>query len=156
MGEACIVRSIKREEMTAMEREQLERYRSQKEEIRELRYKLEHLGEGDSLVGNTIIFDYKTGFPKPKAVIGYDHDKEQRLRERYETQMRKMEKDCEETERWVESIPESQTRRIFRMRFIEGDTQQKIGEKLHMDRSTVSKRIEAFLKVSHKSHNSHL
>ena len=99
-----------------MEREQLERYRSQKEEIRELRYKLEHLGEGDSLVGNTIIFDYKTGFPKPKAVIGYDHDKEQRLRERYETQMRKMEKDCEETERWVESIPESQTRRIFRMR----------------------------------------
>lgn len=139
-----------------MEREQLERYRSQKEEIRELRYKLEHLGEGDSLVGNTIIFDYKTGFPKPKAVIGYDHDKEQRLRERYETQMRKMEKDCEETERWVESIPESQTRRIFRMRFIEGDTQQKIGEKLHMERSTVSKRIEAFLKVSHKSHNSHL
>lgn len=139
-----------------MEREQLERYRSQKEEIRELRYKLDHLGEGDSLVGNTIIFDYKTGFPKPKAVIGYDHDKEQRLRERYETQMRKMEKDCEETERWVESIPESQTRRIFRMRFIEGDTQQKIGEKLHMDRSTVSKRIEAFLKVSHKSHNSHL
>ena len=139
-----------------MEREQLERYRSQKEEIRELRYKLEHLGAGDSLVGNTIIFDYKTGFPKPKAVIGYDHDKEQRLRERYETQMRKMEKDCEETERWVESIPESQTRRIFRMRFIEGDTQQKIGEKLHMDRSTVSKRIEAFLKVSHKSHNSHL
>ena len=139
-----------------MEREQLERYRSQKEEIRELRYKLEHLGEGDSLVGNTIIFDYKTGFPKPKAVIGYDHDKEQRLRERYETQMRKMEKDCEETERWVESIQESQTRRIFRMRFKEGDTKQKIGEKLHMDRSTVSKRIEAFLKVSHKSHNSHL
>lgn len=139
-----------------MEREKLERYRSQKEEIRELRYKLEHLGEGDSLVGNTIIFDYKTGFPKPKAVIGYDHDKEQRLKERYETQMKKMEKDCEETERWVESIPESQTRRIFRMRFIEGDTQQKIGEKLHMDRSTVSKRIEAFLKISHKSHNSHL
>ena len=113
-------------------------------------------GRGRQSVGNTIIFDYKTGFPKPKAVIGYDHDKEQRLRERYETQMRKMEKDCEETERWVESIPESQTRRIFRMRFIEGDTQQKIGEKLHMERSTVSKRIEAFLKVSHKSHNSHL
>ena len=33
-----------------MEREQLERYLSQKEEIRELRYKLEHLGEGDSLL----------------------------------------------------------------------------------------------------------
>ena len=43
-----------------MEREQLERYRSQKEEIRELRYKLENLGAGDSLVGNSTIFDYST------------------------------------------------------------------------------------------------
>lgn len=142
--------------MTAMEREQLERYRSQKEEIRELRYKLEHLEEGDSLVGNTIIFDYKTGFPKPKAVIGYDHDKEQRLRERYEKQMRKMEKDCEETERWVESIPESQTRRIFRMRFIEGETQKRIGEKLHLDRSRISRKIEDYLKNAHKAQNAHL
>ena len=55
-----------------MDREQLERYMSQKEEIRELRYKLEHLGEGDSLVGNSTIFDYSTGYPKPQAVVGYD------------------------------------------------------------------------------------
>lgn len=150
------MRGIKREEMTAMEREQLERYRSQKEEIRELQYKMDHLGEGDSMVGNTIIFDYKKGFPRPQAVVGHDHERERHLRERYETRMAKLQADCEETEQWVEGITDSQTRRIFRMRFLEGDTQRKIGEKLHMDRSTVSKRIEAFLKVSHKSHNSHL
>ena len=65
-----------------MEREQLERYLSQKEEIRELRYKLEHLGEGDSLIGNSTIFDYSTGYPKPQAVVGNDYNKEWRLRER--------------------------------------------------------------------------
>ena len=139
-----------------MDREQLERYRSQKEEIRELRYKLLHLGEGDSLIGNSTIFDYSNGFPRPQAVVGYDYKKESSLRERYSTNLEKLQQDCNETEQWVETIPDSQMRRIFRMYYLDGETQQKIGERLHIERSTVSKKIEAFLKVSHKSHNSHL
>lgn len=138
-----------------MERQQLERYRSQKEEIRELQYKLEHLGEGDSLIGNSTIFDYSTGFPRPQAVVGYDYNKEWRLRERYKTRLEKLETDCEETEQWVEAIPESQTRRIFRMYYLEGETQQKIGKRLHLDQSSVSRKIENFLKLHsmHKIHN---
>lgn len=138
-----------------MEREQLERYLSQKEEIRELRYKLEHLGEGDSLVGNSTIFDYSTGFPRPQAVIGYDYEKERRLRAQYSTRLSKLRYDCEETEQWIEAIPDSQTRRIFRMYYLEGETQQKIGKKLHLDQSSVSRKIENFLKLHsmHKIHN---
>lgn len=138
-----------------MEREQLERYLSQKEEIRELRYKLEHLGEGDSLMGNSTIFDYSTGYPRPQVVVGYDYNKERRLRERYETRLEKLQVDCEETEQWIEAIPDSQTRRIFRMYYLEGETQQKIGKKLHLDQSSVSRKIENFLKLhsTHKIHN---
>lgn len=138
-----------------MEREQLERYLSQKEEIRELRYKLEHLGEGDSLIGNSTIFDYSTGYPRPQAVVGYDYNKERRLRERYETRLEKLQVDCEETEQWIEAIPDSQTRRIFRMYYLEDETQQKIGKKLHLDQSSVSRKIENFLKLHsmHKIHN---
>ena len=138
-----------------MEREQLERYLSQKEEIRELRYKLEHLGEGDSLIGNSTIFDYSTGYPRPQAVVGYDYNKERRLRERYESRLQKLQVDCEETEQWIEAIPDSQTRRIFRMYYLEGETQQKIGKKLHLDQSSVSRKIENFLKLHsmHKIHN---
>lgn len=138
-----------------MEREQLERYLSQKEEIRELRYKLEHLGEGDSLVGNSTIFDYSTGFPRPQAVVGYDYNKEWRLRERYKTRLEKLKADCEETEQWIEAIPDSQTRRIFRMYYLDGETQQKIGKRLHLDQSSVSRKIENFLKLHsmHKIHN---
>ena len=139
-----------------MEREQLERYLSQKEEIRELRYKLEHLGEGDSLVGNSTIFDYSTGYPKPQAVVGYDYNKEWRLRERYETRLKKLEIDCEETEQWIEAIPESQTRRIFRMRFLEGMILEQIGKKIHVDKSTVSRKIENFLKVATHATNATL
>ena len=142
--------------MVVMEREQLERYLSQKEEIRELRYKLEHLGEGDSLIGNSTIFDYSTGYPKPQAVVGYDYNKEWRLRERYETRLKKLEIDCEETEQWIEAIPESQMRRIFRLYYLEGETQQKIGERLHLDRSRISRKIDDFLKNAHKAQNAHL
>ena len=142
--------------MIVVEREQLERYLSQKDEIGELRYKLEHLGEGDSMVGNTVIFDYKTGFPRPKAVVGYDHDREKRLRERYETRLEKLQVDCEETENWIESISDSQTRRIFRMYYLDGETQRKIGEKLHMDRSRISRKIDDYLKNAHKAQNAHL
>lgn len=138
-----------------MEREQLERYRSQKEEIRELRYKLEHLGEGDSLIGNSTIFDYSTGYPRPQVVVGYDYNKERRLRERYETRLEKLQADCEETEQWIEAVSDSQTRRIFRMYYLEGETQQKIGKRLHLDQSSVSRKIENFLKLHsmHKIHN---
>ena len=139
-----------------MEREQLERYRSQKDEIWEIEYKLEHLGEGDSLVGNSTIFDYTTGFPRPRAVVGHDYEREQRLRDQYKARLEKLEADCEETERWIEAISESQTRRIFRMRFLEGQTQRKIGEKLHLDRSRISRKIDDYLKNAHKAQNAHL
>lgn len=139
-----------------MEREQLERYLSQKEEIRELQYKLEHLGEGDSLVGNSTIFDYSTGFPRPQAVVGYDYNKEWRLRERYKTRLEKLKADCEETEQWIEAIPDSQTRRIFRMRFLDGMILEQIGKKMHVDKSTVSRKIENFLKFATHATNATL
>lgn len=136
-----------------MDRKQLERYRSQKEEILELQYKLEHLGEGDSLTGNDIIFDYSTGFPRPQAVVGYDYDKEQRLRARYKDRLLKLKKECEETEQWVEAIIDSQTRRIFRMRYLEGKTLEQVGKKTYMDKSTVSRKIDNFLKIATNATN---
>lgn len=139
-----------------MEREQLERYLSQKEEIRELRYKLEHLGEGDSLVGNSTIFDYSTGFPRPQAVVGYDYKKEWRLRERYKTRLEKLKADCEETEKWIEDIPDSQMRRIFRMYYMDGETYRQIAKKMHMDKSTVGRKIDNFLKVAPNAPNAPL
>ena len=142
--------------MSEQLREQVERYQSQKEEIRELRYKLEHLGEGDSLVGNSTIFDYSTGFPRPQAVIGYDYEKYRRLRAQYSTRLAKLRYDCEETEQWVEDIPDSQTRRIFRMYFIDGETYRQIAKKMHMDKSTVGRKIDNFLKVAPNAPNAPL
>lgn len=130
-----------------MTRKRLEDYRSEKAEIAELKHKLTHLGEGDSLIGNDTIFDYRSGYPKPQAVVGYDFDREARLRYTYRKRIEELEKNCAEVERWVEEIPDSLTRRIFRMAFIDGLSQRKIAKNAHLSQSEVSKKISAFLKM---------
>lgn len=139
-----------------MTRERLEGYRSCKEEIRELQYKLAHLGEGDSLIGNDVIMDYQTGYPRPQSVVGYDYEKESRLRNTYEPRIRKLEDECAEIEQWVEDIPDSLTRRIFRMYFLEGRSQKQIGKIVHLDRSRISRKIDEYLKNAHKAQNAHV
>lgn len=139
-----------------MTKERLEKYKSCKEEIEELKYLLDHLGEGDTMMGNDVINDYQTGYPRPQTVVGFDHEKYERRRKRYEKRKLELEKECEEIEEFVEAIPDSLTRRIFRMYFIMGQDQKTVARKVHLDRSRVSRKIDDYLKNAHKAHNAHL
>ena len=129
-----------------MTKEQLESYRSMEEEIKELEYKLLHLEDGDSMIDNDVIMDYRSGYPVPQSIVGYDYARHVRLSDRYRKRILKLEKEIAEVEEFVEEIPDSVTRRIFRMYYIEGMTQRKIAEAIHIERSSVSKKIEVFLK----------
>lgn len=133
-------------ETEGMTRERLEAYRSNREEIKELKYKLDHMGEGDSLIGNDVIFDYKKGYPRTQAIVGYDYELGAKRRKRYKTQLAKLEAEQDGIEEWIFGIRDSRTRRIFQMYFLEGLTQEKVGRKMNMDRSVVSRKIEGFLK----------
>lgn len=126
-------------------KERLESYQSCKEEIVELQYKLEHLGEGDSMIGNDTIFDYKTGYPRPQSVVGHDHKREERLRALYETRIEKLQKECTEVEEWIEAIPDSLTRRIFRKYYMDRMGQNKIAKQVHLAQSKVSEKISKYL-----------
>ena len=133
---------MEKQEMT---KERLESYRSCKEEIKELQYKLDHLGEGDSMIDNVTIFDYKTGYPRPQSVVGYNYRREERLRILYENQIDKLQKECAETEEWIENIPDSLTRRIFRMYYMDDLGQNKIAKRVHLAQSKVSEKISKYL-----------
>ncbi len=139
-----------------MIRELLESYISKKAEIQELQYKLSHLGEGDSLIGNDTIFDYRKGYPRPQAIIGVDWEKCSRLEARYMAKIATLKAECEEVEQWIENISDSLTRRIFRMYYIDGMTQKKIGEAVHLDKSRVSRKIDDYLKNASKATNATL
>ena len=48
---------------------------------------------------------------------------------------------------YIYTIPDSEVRQIFVFRYIDGLSQEEIGDKLHMDRSGVSRRITKYLGV---------
>lgn len=131
-----------------MTREQLEGYKSKKEEIAELEYKLKHLSEDST--DNDIIMDYRKGYPQPQAIIGVDMKKYDNARARYTARIEKLRAECDEIEEFVENIEDSVTRRIFRMYYIDGISQDKVAKAVHMSQSLVSKKISDFLKLEYK------
>lgn len=133
-----------------MTREQLEEYRSKKEEIAELTYKLQHLGEDDEMVGNDVIMDYRKGYPRPQSVVGVDWDKYDNTKERYTRRISKLQEECDEVEQFVEDIEDSMTRRIFRMYYIDGINQKAVAVAVHMSQAVISKKISDFLKKEYK------
>ena len=139
-----------------MTSEFLKGYRSKKDEIEELTVKINNIGHDDSLVGNDVIFDYRSGYPVAQAVVAVDREKCKIIEQKYKNRREKLKEECRQVEEYIESISDSLTRRIFRMYYIDGYTQRQIANRLNMERSTVSKKIDSFLKVSHNSHKSHL
>ena len=103
-----------------------------------------------------MIFDYQTGYPIAQAIVGYDYELEAKRRTRYENQIAKLEAEQDCIEEWVFGIRDSRTRRIFQMYFLEGLTQEKVGRKMNMDRSVVSRKIDSYLKFAHKTQKTHL
>ena len=133
-----------------MTREELEEYRSKKEEIAELEYKLKHISDNDEMVGNDVIMDYRSGFPVPHSVVGVDWKKYDNAKARYTNRLARLREECDEIEEYVERIEDSITRRIFRMYYIDGASQENVAKAVHMSQSLVSKKISDFLKLEYK------
>ena len=132
-----------------MTKELLSTYRSKKDEIIELDFVLKNRWRDESLIGNDVILDYSKSYPPiPQGVVGVDQAKYNRLQERDRRRKEQLEKECEEIEEWVEAVPDSITRRIFRMCFIEGRKQKDVAKAVHLDQSMVSKKISNYLKVA--------
>lgn len=128
-------------------KKRLETYRSEKQEIEELKYKLQNLKTED-FIGNSVIMDYRTGFPSPQSVVGTDMNAYQTRQIHLMTEITRLEQRCQEVEQWIENIPDSLTRRIFRLYFTDGNIQKNIARQLHVERSTISKKINSYLHAS--------
>ena len=136
--------------------ELLQGYRSKKAEIQELDYILKNRWRDEGLIGNDVIFDYSKGYPMPQSVVGFDQKKYERLQDRDQRRKERLEQECTEIEAFVENIDDSLTRRIFRLYFIDGRRQKDVAKAVHMERSSISKKIDDYLQLSHNSHESHL
>ena len=99
------------------------------------------------MIGNSVINDYRTGYPHPQSIVGVDWERIERLNTRYRECVETLTAECTEVESWIEGIPDSRTRRIFRMYFEEGISQMSIGRAVNLDQSAVSKIISDILKL---------
>lgn len=130
-----------------MTKESLEGYRSKKAEIAELHNALLELGDGKSMIDNDTILDCRSGYPVPQPVVGVDWGKVFRTENRYKKRISVLEEECQKVEEFVESIPDSLTRRIFRKSFIEGKTQEQVSKDVYLSQSSISKKINELLKM---------
>ena len=128
-----------------MTKEMLQSYRSKKDEIAELDWVLRHRWQDEGLIGNDVVFDYRKGYPRPRNVIGFDYARYDRLQEIDRARKAILLTECEEVEDWIDGIPDSLTRRIFKMTYIEGRKQKAVAKAVNLDRSRISRRIDDYL-----------
>ena len=112
-------------------RKLLNNYQKYKKEIPLLEYELDEFWMTDKGMGNSTILDYRTGFPRPQSVVGFDGD--QYRRRKAALQARK--DSIEAVEMWINAIEDGQTRCVFRMFYIDGMSWAKIAQKTGYSKS---------------------
>lgn len=99
-------------------------YSRYKREIPLLERELSEMNTSEAGLGSSVIFDYSTGYPRPQAVVGFDH----KLYERRRTILENKKAKVAAVEEWIEKIENIQTRTVFRMRYIQGKSWIKIAK----------------------------
>jgi len=138
-----------------MDRQRLEQYGSLKMEVQILEQKIKKIYATPARIEHAFVKGSNSEFPyEPKSfhVSGYSiiADSKKRLRKKKLKEMLKKKKaECEEElleiQEYINNISDSCTRVIFTMTFIDGLKLEQVAKKIHMDRSSVGKKITKYL-----------
>lgn len=144
-----------------MDKKTLEDYKKLDQDIKALENRIHNLRsmtanyEYGSAKGSNPEFPYQ---PMTFHVSGYNiqDDEKKRIRiKNLEMKLEKQKKDAEEkriaVEEFISGIEDTTLRLIFTYLYIDGMNQDKVGKKLCMDRTSVSKKVTDYLQVSHNS-----
>ncbi len=140
-----------------MTEKELSQYKAIKNEIVDLNRRIAEAKEAEivpfgTVKGSSKYFPYT---PMNFKVAGIDpadatqrQEKVSELLRQREVQRNELLKKQIEIEKYIAEIQDSTTRTIFRMYFIDGLTQNVIGEKLFLDRSVISRKISGFIQYN--------
>lgn len=112
-------------EKIRMTKKLLKNYIKYKREIPFLENEIKEMLTSDAGLGNSVIIDYRKGYPRPQNVVGFDwnlYDHRCDVLERRKQQINLVDK-------WIAEISDGQTRVIMRMRYCEGMPWVKIADK---------------------------
>ncbi|MCI8950052.1 MAG: hypothetical protein HFG49_08425 [Lachnospiraceae bacterium] len=110
-----------------MTKARLERFRNKlNSEIACLEEELREMEDTDKGIGNSTILNYQKGYPSPQPVVGFEWDKYQHKQKLLERKR----KEWEDVRNWIEQIEDGQVRWVFKMRYIEKMSWQRIARKM--------------------------
>lgn len=127
--------------MTNIKFENVAKIRKLKKEIMGLRYSIDN---AKPELQADFYKDYRTGKGIPKSVVGFVfdereiHAREQKIKLR----LKQLESVIKNAEEEIDSVEDPELRSILRLYYIEGETQETIGKILHIERSSVSKKLK--------------
>lgn len=126
-------------------RKLLDGYKKLKREIPVLEYELNELWLTDKGMGNSVILNGKNGSKKPETVVGFDLEKYNRRK----MALNRKKKQVAAVEKWIDSIPDGQTRCVFKMFYRDGMTWLRIAKKIGVPQNEDYPRVcirDAYLK----------
>lgn len=132
--------------MTNIKFENVAKIRKLKKEIMGLRYSIDNAKPEFQA---DFYKDYRTGKGIPKSVVGFVfdereiHAREQKIKVR----LKQLESVIKNAEEEIDSVEDPELRSILRLYYIEGETQENIGKILHIERSSVSKKLKKIQKL---------
>ena len=109
-------------------RDLLDHYRKLKQEIPVLELELQMMKNTDTGLGNSVILDGRTGYPRLQSVVGFDqkkYDRREKILERKKEKIKVM-------DQWIDDIKDGQTRCVFRMFYKQGMTWKAIAKQIGM------------------------
>lgn len=126
-------------------REMLDKYRKLKQEIPVLELELMMMKNTEAGLGNSVILDGRTGYPRPQSVVGFDQKKYDRRRKTLEHKKERV----KAMDQWIDDIKDGQTRCVFRMFYKQGMTWKTIAKQIGMPHNEDYPRVcirDAYLK----------
>ena len=109
-----------------MTKARLDGCRKLKWDIACLEKELSDMVETECGMGNSTIMDYRTGYPRPQNVMGFDW-------KRYEQKQRLLEKkkiEADEIKEWIDDIEDDQARFVLRMWYLDNLSWLEIARKI--------------------------
>ena len=128
-----------------MSEKELSQYYWLKQEVKQLEDRILEFGDGVGAV------KYKEVITSGGSSLSIQEKKAELMSKLIEARISALEKYLE-IERYIESVEDSEIRQIMRYRFLDLYDWFQIGEELHCDRTTASRKLRAYLKVSHIAH----
>lgn len=128
-----------------MTEKELSRYFYLKKEVKALENQLEEFGDGVSATS----YEEKIGHSGINTSI---QEKRAILIEKLINARLTALEEYIKIETYINKVEDTEIRSIMVLRFQELKNWDEIGEELHMDRTTVSKKLRRYLQVSHISH----